>query len=172
MKRLLFFLLFLAVMMSVYAQSEIKAYGDSPKARGVIQGVVRDSVGPMDAFICEKDYKNKEVEFTFADRNGHFSFKLVNNAGKSIHKSAKIFTIVSFQIPTIFSKFQKASFQFHEKTFLINDIISVKVFVIPLIISVIYLNEKTTISTTIPKDSLTPSLKNSHKGKSIGSRRE
>jgi len=80
MKRLLFFLLFLAVMMSVYAQSEIKAYGDSPKARGVIQGVVRDSVGPMDAFICEKDYKNKEVEFTFADRNGHFSFKLVNPA--------------------------------------------------------------------------------------------
>jgi hypothetical protein len=96
----------------------------------------------------------------------------VNNAGKSIQRLAKIFTIVSFQISTIFSKFQKASSQFHEKTFLINDIISVKVFVIPLIISVIYLNEKTTISTTIPKDSLTPSLKISHNGKRIGSKRE
>jgi len=80
MKRLLFFLSFGTVIMSTHAQSEIKAYGDNPKAGYIIQGVVRDSVGPLDAFICEKNDKNEEVEFTFADLNGHFSFKLVSPA--------------------------------------------------------------------------------------------
>lgn len=79
MKRLLFFL-FCAVTMSANAQSVIKAYGDKPKARDIIQGVVKDSIGPLIAIVAEKNSKGDQVEWVFTDRNGHFSFKLVNPA--------------------------------------------------------------------------------------------
>ena len=84
---------FLAVMMSAYAQSEIKAYGDNPKALGLIQGEVRDSIGPLPAFICEKNFKNEEVDFTFAGLDGHFSFKLKNPADSIEIRAIGYYTI-------------------------------------------------------------------------------
>lgn len=78
MKKTTLIIILTAIMTSATAQSEIKTYGDTPKALGTIQGVVRDSVGPVDAFICEKNCKNEQVGFTYADLNGNFSFKIID----------------------------------------------------------------------------------------------
>jgi len=78
MKRLLFFMSFSALITSAYAQPEIKSYGDYPKPGDRIQGVVRDSVGPIHAVIKEMNYKNNEVAYVFADMYGNFSLRIAN----------------------------------------------------------------------------------------------
>lgn len=80
-KRLFILALFAAVLSSAHAQPEIKAYGSMPRKGTVIHGVVRDSEGPVKAVdIFEINENHEVVAYTFSDKNGHFSFKLVNQA--------------------------------------------------------------------------------------------
>lgn len=81
MKKILFILSFVAIMANAYSQSEINVSGVKPKAGDIIHGVVKDSVGPMEAVtILEKNYKNEVVAREITDKNGCFSFQLVDNA--------------------------------------------------------------------------------------------
>ncbi len=74
-------MLFATLMTSAYAQYEIKSYGGKPKAGDRIQGVIRDSVGPISAAVIKEiNFKNKNVEWAIADKDGHFTLKLVNPA--------------------------------------------------------------------------------------------
>lgn len=78
-KRLFILALFAAVLSSAHAQPEIKAYGSMPRKGTVIHGVVRDSEGPARAVEVFEVNKEKEVvAYTYSDKNGHFSFNLVN----------------------------------------------------------------------------------------------
>lgn len=77
----LFAMCMLACSVSAFAQngSAIKALGSRPKAGDVIQGVVRDSEGPLKAVdVFEVNSKKEVVTYTFSDKNGHFSFELDN----------------------------------------------------------------------------------------------
>jgi hypothetical protein len=96
-------------------------------------------------------------------------FKVSNIAGKSIQKSEKTLIIVSNQTAVIFSKFSKAHFRFHEKTFLKKSITSLKIKVTHLTVSVIALKLDLTTSTTNNKTHLTVSLKTFQIGIKIGS---
>lgn len=81
MKKLVFVLTLFAIAECVYAQSEIKTYGSNPKIGDAIHGVVKDSEGPVKAVdIFEINENHEVVAYTFSDKNGHFSFKLVNQA--------------------------------------------------------------------------------------------
>lgn len=81
MKKIIIFLSFVAIMANAYSQSEIKVSGARPKAGDIIHGVVKDSVGPMEAVtILEKNNKNEVVAREITDKNGRFSFQLVDNA--------------------------------------------------------------------------------------------
>lgn len=65
-------LLLQAVGISVFAQDKIKS-GDK------ISGIVSDSVGPMwKVKVVEKNTKGKTVKRCVTDKNGKFSFRLVN----------------------------------------------------------------------------------------------
>lgn len=81
MKKLIFFLAFVAVMANTYAQSQIKGYGSKPKAGDVIHGIVMDQEGPVKAVdIFEVNEKHEVVAYVYSDKNGQFSFNLVDPA--------------------------------------------------------------------------------------------
>lgn len=72
---------FVAVMTNANAQSQITASGPRPKAGDVIRGVVKDSDGPVKAVIIrEKNIKNEVIDYTYSDKDGCFSFKLMDPA--------------------------------------------------------------------------------------------
>jgi len=79
MKRSILFILSTIVITSVYAQTELRVYGERPKPKDRIQGVVRDSVHPVScAIVVEMNYRNNEVAYTIADHDGNFSLRIVN----------------------------------------------------------------------------------------------
>ncbi len=81
MRKLIFILSFVAVMANASALSQITASGSRPKAGDVIRGVVKDSDGPVKAVIIrEKNIKNEVIDYTYSDKDGCFSFKLMDPA--------------------------------------------------------------------------------------------
>lgn len=81
MRKLIFILSFVAVMANASALSQITASGPRPKAGDVIRGVVKDSDGPVKAVIIrEKNIKNEVIDYTYSDKDGCFSFKLMDPA--------------------------------------------------------------------------------------------
>lgn len=79
MKKIIFILSFVLIMTNANAQSEIKAYGSKAMKGQAIHGVVRDSEGAVKAAdVFEVNSKKEVVTYTFTDKNGHFSFELVN----------------------------------------------------------------------------------------------
>lgn len=81
MRKLIFILSFVAVMANASALSQITASGSRPKAGDVIHGVVKDSEGPVKAVIIrEKNIKNEVIDYTYSDKDGCFSFKLMDPA--------------------------------------------------------------------------------------------
>jgi hypothetical protein len=96
-------------------------------------------------------------------------FKVSKIAGKSIQKSEKISRSICIQVSVIFLRLSNAHCQFHVKTFLKKSIISLKILVTHLTVSVIALKLDLTNSTTNNKAHLTVSLKIFRRGISIGS---
>lgn len=81
MRKLIFILSFVAVMANASALSQITASGPRPKAGDVIRGVVKDSDGPVETVIIrEKNNKNEVIDYTYSDKDGCFSFKLMDPA--------------------------------------------------------------------------------------------
>lgn len=79
MKKTTIFLVLVVALTNVNAQSTIRAYGSKPKTGQVILGVVRDTSGPVKAAdVFEVNRDNEVVAYTFTDKNGHFSFELVD----------------------------------------------------------------------------------------------
>ena len=86
-------LLIQAADVSMFAQSK-------PKAGDKISGIVSDSIGPMwKVKVVEKDAMNKTVRKCVTNKNGEFSFRLVNPDDR-IQVTYELYDTVNLPIDT------------------------------------------------------------------------